>query len=156
MQAGTATDARTIRQILVPVDGSEHAKSAAQTAIRLGSSYKAKLIIVSIVVPPGFFISGPVGAPADLTDYFQLEMEEANGAVNAIAKLAKEADVEAKSMVLRPPGSVAEAIVDFASSEKVDLIVVGTRGLGGFKKLLLGSVSSGVIANAPCSVLVVR
>ena len=41
-------------------------------------------------------------------------------------------------------------------AEKIDLIVMGTRGMGGFKKMLLGSVSSGVVTHAQCTVLVVR
>lgn len=122
----------------------------------MASIYKAGVVIISVVSPPAFFISGPVGAPADLTDYYRLEMEDANGAVNSVMSLAKNAGVDAKLQVLRPTASVTEAIIEFATAEKVDLIVVGTRGLGGFKKLLLGSVSGGVIANAPCSVLVVR
>jgi nucleotide-binding universal stress UspA family protein len=150
------TVAPAVRQILVPVDGSDHAKRAAQVAISLASIYKAGVVIISVVSPPAFFISGPVGAPADLTDYYRLEMEDANGAVNSVMSLAKNAGVDAKLQVLRPTASVTEAIIEFATAEKVDLIVVGTRGLGGFKKLLLGSVSGGVIANAPCSVLVVR
>jgi len=52
--------------------------------------------------------------------------------------------------------SVVDAIVQFAEKEKVELIVVGTRGLSGLKKLILGSVSSGVVSQAPCSVLVVK
>lgn len=156
MQSASSTDAPTIRQILVPVDGSEGAKKAAQTAIELASSYKAGLVIISVVAPPAFFVAGPVGAPADLTDYYQLETEDATSAVKAIAKLAKDAGVDAKSAVLRPAASVVEAVLDYATTEKADLIVIGTRGLGGFKKLLLGSVSGGVLANAPCSVIVVR
>ena len=52
--------------------------------------------------------------------------------------------------------SVVGALVDFASDEKVDLLVVGTRGMTGFKKLVLGSVSSRLVSHAPCPVLVVR
>jgi len=51
---------------------------------------------------------------------------------------------------------VVETIINHAAKEDVDLIIVGTRGLGGFKKMLIGSVSSGVISHANCPVLVVR
>ena len=53
-------------------------------------------------------------------------------------------------------GSVVETIVNQAVKENVDLIIVGTRGLGGFKKLLLGSVSNGIVSRAHCPVLVIR
>ena len=53
-------------------------------------------------------------------------------------------------------GTPEEVILNYAKEKGVDLIVMGTRGLGGFKKLLLGSVSNGVVSHAPCSVLIVR
>ena len=52
--------------------------------------------------------------------------------------------------------SVVGGITDFAEEENVDLIVVGTRGKSGFKKLLLGSVASGIVNYATCPVLVVK
>ena len=52
--------------------------------------------------------------------------------------------------------SVVETIVNQAAKENADLIIVGTRGLGGFKKLILGSVSNGVVSHAHCPVLVIR
>lgn len=145
-----------VASMVVPVDGSEHAKRAAKVAIELTSAYGATLTFISVVAAPPFYISGTVGAPADLGDYYRAEMGDATAALAAASALAKESGVAAKSQVLRLDKSVVEAIADFALSEKADLIVIGTRGLGGFKKLLLGSVSSGVIANAPCAVLVVR
>jgi nucleotide-binding universal stress UspA family protein len=48
------------------------------------------------------------------------------------------------------------AITNYADEKHVDLIVVGSRGMGGFKRMLLGSVSSGILNHAHCSVLVVR
>ena len=51
---------------------------------------------------------------------------------------------------------MVEEILGVAEKEKIDLIVIGTRGLGGFRKLLQGSVSSGVMTHAKCNVLVVR
>lgn len=145
-----------VRSILVPVDGSPHAQRAAQVAVDIASKYGATLTFISVVAPPAFFISGTVGAPADLSEYYQAETGDASAALKAVSALAKDNGVSTKSEVVRPNKSIVQAIVEFASSNKTDLIVVGTRGLGGFKKLLLGSVSSGVIANAECAVLVVR
>ena len=52
--------------------------------------------------------------------------------------------------------SIVSAIVEYAKNKDVDLIVIGTRGRSGFKKLLLGSVASGVVTNATCPVMVVK
>ena len=52
--------------------------------------------------------------------------------------------------------SVAEAIIDYARSKNIDLILVGTKGLTGLEKFLLGSVASKVISRAHCAVLAVR
>jgi nucleotide-binding universal stress UspA family protein len=152
----SAASAPAVHKILVAVDGSDHAKRATLAAIELASGYKASLLAVCVVAPPALYIAGPVGAPADLGDYFQLQTEDAKGVLNSVMTQAKAAGLDARSEVVRGGTSVIEAIVESAVSENVDLVVIGTRGLGGFKKLLLGSVSSGVIANAPCSVLVVR
>lgn len=73
----------------------------------------------------------------------------------AVAQAAKRS-IKAKPELAEGVSSVVETIVDHATKDKVDLIVIGSRGLGGFKKLLLGSVSSGVVTHASCPVLVVR
>ena len=70
--------------------------------------------------------------------------------------MAEKKSVKAKPQTSGTVGSVVQAITDYAASEKIDLIVMGTRGMGGFKKMLLGSVSSGVVTHAQCAVLVVR
>jgi len=70
--------------------------------------------------------------------------------------MAEKKGVKAKPHTSGTVGSVVQAITDYAASEKIDLIVMGTRGMGGFKKMLLGSVSSGVVTHAQCAVLVVR
>ncbi len=52
--------------------------------------------------------------------------------------------------------SIVSEIIEFAERENIDLIIMGTRGRTGFKKLLLGSVASGVVNFAHCTVLVIR
>jgi nucleotide-binding universal stress UspA family protein len=63
-------------------------------------------------------------------------------------KLRREIIVNSRSLV--------GAIVDYAEHKGIDLIVIGSRGLSGFKKLLLGSVASGIVTYAHCPVLVVK
>jgi len=73
-----------------------------------------------------------------------------------IRRLAQNKSVKISELIIENTHSVIEAIVDLAETRNVDLIVIGTRGQTGFKKLLTGSVSSGVLGLAHCSVLVVR
>jgi len=156
LQASNVNEGGSIRLILVPVDGSKSAERSAKIAFELARAYNAKVVVLSVVASPGFSFSGPAGAPADLTEYYKLGTAEARRAIDAALVHAKEAGVDARGEVIEPVASTVGAIVEFAEKEKADLIVLGTRGLGGFKKLLLGSVSTGVVAHAHCSVLVIR
>jgi nucleotide-binding universal stress UspA family protein len=91
-------------------------------------------------------------------DYRELEdaaKENGEKVLSRGIQLTKDAGISARGELLEA-SSVVEALVDFATAEKADLIVVGTRGMTGFKKLILGSVSSGLVGHAPCPVLVVR
>jgi nucleotide-binding universal stress UspA family protein len=70
-------------------------------------------------------------------------------------RICAEKGVQARAELLQAT-SIVQAILELAAKESVDLIVMGTRGMTGFKKLLMGSVSGGVVTHAQCSVLVVR
>ena len=61
-----------------------------------------------------------------------------------------------KTDIIVSPNSTAGTIVDYAEREGIDLIVMGTRGRSGFKKLLLGSTASNVTAYAHCPVLIIK
>ena len=90
-------------------------------------------------------------------DYYQYAEEDAKKIVcEAVSFVKGKGYSNVKGETIRGSESVVQAIVEFAEQENVDLIVIGTRGLGGFKKMLVGSVSSGVITHAHCNVVVVR
>lgn len=72
------------------------------------------------------------------------------------AAIAEQNGVHAKTAIEERIDSPVRGITDYADKNAVDLIVVGIRGLGGFKRLLLGSVASGVVHYAHCSVTIVR
>ncbi len=69
---------------------------------------------------------------------------------------AKKRGIVVEANIPEATTSVVETIVNQAVRENADLIIVGTRGLGAFKKLILGSVSNGVVSHAHCPVLVIR
>jgi nucleotide-binding universal stress UspA family protein len=72
-----------------------------------------------------------------------------------IEEAAKKKGIRLKSEILDGDSKV-EIIIDYANENSIDLIVMGSRGLTGFKRLLLGSVANAVVSNAPCPVMVVR
>jgi nucleotide-binding universal stress UspA family protein len=64
--------------------------------------------------------------------------------------------VTVKADVIIATTSIVKEIVEYAENCKIDMIVIGSRGMTGFKKLLLGSVASGVVTYSHCPVLVVK
>jgi nucleotide-binding universal stress UspA family protein len=65
-------------------------------------------------------------------------------------------NIQLQTEVVVTATSIVSAIVEYAKNKNVDLVVTGTRGRSKFKKLLLGSIASGVIAEATCPVMVVK
>jgi len=148
-----------LKKVMVATDGSKNAERAIEAAARISKQFGSELIVLSVVmelVPP---VYSPIGVDVPTVDYSaylsQAEADAKKVADEAAKKIAT-ITTNTRVVVLRSVTSVAEAILEEASQENVNLIVVGTRGLGGFKKLLLGSVSSAVVEHSPCSVLVVR
>jgi nucleotide-binding universal stress UspA family protein len=148
----------TFASILVGYDGSENSKKSVDAARLLAKKNGSKLTIVSVIEPPVYFVQGEVGTPlADLSEYFEEARRKAETQIRTLVAEAQSDGIDASGKVLaRDDASTAKAVIEYATTNGVDLIVVGTRGLGGFKKLFLGSVSGELITHARCSVLVVR
>jgi len=147
-------------KVLVCVDGSETSMKAADYAIEIARKYVAEVIALNVIVSQiGYaYSSGAFGlvGPGAINDLLEKSKQEAQKWFDQIGKTAAANDVRLRTEVVASPTSVAPAIVDYAEKNKVDLIVVGTRGRSGFAKLLLGSVASGVVTYAGCPVMVVK
>jgi nucleotide-binding universal stress UspA family protein len=154
-----STGGALFNKILVAVDGSENATRAAKLALKLGRNNGAKILVVSVLPKPrDLYSSAPeVGRPplGYIHTAYYYPLKDAEEWIDQVVSLAKGQGVEARGRVLKAP-SVVQSITDYAKTQAVDLIVLGTRGSGGFKRLLLGSVSNGVVSHARCPVMVVR
>jgi nucleotide-binding universal stress UspA family protein len=138
--------------IVVGVDGSEGGAAALEFAVGEAARRDALLRIVSAWQIPATAYGSGFAPPLDAEtfDAFRVRAGQvADDAVTAVKKLQPELHVEA----LTVSGQPAEAILDQGAD--AELIVVGRRGLGGFKSLLLGSVSQQVVHHAGCPVVVV-
>ena len=154
------------KRILVALDGSDNSARGSQAAIELAEKLKAELIVVHAITPPALYYhieitsEGPVIEPPthekEIDLYLEYVRRVARGIVDGTVSEAKKRGITVKMDIPETSTSVVETIVNQAVKENADLIIVGTRGLGGFKKLLLGSVSSGVVDHAHCPVLVIR
>ena len=147
---------RRYQRVMVALDGSESSNRAFQVAVDLTIMLKAELTILHIVEIPTsiYFPSEPI--EVDIEKIQGRDLTEWEKLVSQAASLAESKGLRANQKVMRHMGSVAEGIREYADKNGIDLIVVGTRGLGGVKRLVFSSVAGGVVSNANCSVLVVR
>jgi nucleotide-binding universal stress UspA family protein len=148
------------QRILVAVDGSKGSARASEVAVDLADRFDAQLFVLNVFRGyPEYmtlFPSAPSPSGEAIQAYESYARKAALEVVGRTLSLAEKKGVKAKPQTSETVGSAVQAITDYAASEKIDLIVMGTRGMGGFKKILLGSVSSGVVTHAQCAVLVVR
>jgi nucleotide-binding universal stress UspA family protein len=140
-------------RILVAIDGSEYSSRAADAAIDLAKRSNASLFLITV-------IHNPVYAHSEVAAGDQQPVDKARTDAEAILKVAvskaEAQGLKVRGEIVENVPSVVDAIADYAEEWKVELVVVGTRGLSGLKKILLGSVSAALLTRAPCSVLVVR
>lgn len=141
------------KHILVPYDGSAQAQKAFDKALDIAAVDKAKITVLTVI--SYMTIGIPQLGASKMQKIVSHHSENVLRSMSKLEKKAKDRKVEMIPKALSSP-SVVEAIVSYAKNHKVDLIVMGSRGRTGFKKLLLGSVSSGVVHHAHCTVIISR
>ncbi len=142
------------QKILVATDGSKYSVSAAIEAVGIARRCGATLFVISVV-------PSETASPFDIVHsemqhemIAKTEFHFGEKNVDDLLAIAKEEGVKAEGLVIE--GRSYEAIVDNAREKRVDLIVMGSHGRTGLKRLLMGSVTERVVGNADCSVLIVK
>jgi len=149
-------------KILVTVDGSNESMDAADYAIAMAKKEdnNTQLIALHVLFSQlGYAYSTNLFGlvtPSSINELLKDAKHEAQQWFDKIKEKMYENDIQLTTEVVVSSTSVVAAIVDYAEHENVDLIVIGSRGRSGFKKLLLGSTASGVVTYATCPVLVVK
>jgi nucleotide-binding universal stress UspA family protein len=141
-----ATD--VFHRIVVPTDFSECAEEAWDLAQRMAQALHSEVTLVHVFVEP------PVYGDAEA---WTVVMEGERWVADELERWAEKArkrEVKVRTLVRR--GSAAAQIVEAATEEHADLVVMGTHGRSGMSRVLLGSVADRVIRTAPCPVLTVR
>ena len=147
--------------IVVAIDGSEPSFDAADYAISFAELYSSQLTalyVVSVRVPNDFDSDMP---DDKMPDQIKKIMNEAKIESEPWFKRIKsaignESLINFRTKIILSSMKVSGVIVNFSEDTNVDLIVIGTRGRSGFKRLLLGSVASDTVIYAHCPVLVVK
>ena len=144
-----------LRNIVLASDGSPHAQKAARAAVDMAQTFATSLTVLNVyedlsaVSVPGE--GGAVITNDDLAVYANQWMDYV---AEPVAEMAKESGVFCA--FVQEHGKPEESILSFAAKHGADLIVLGSRGLRGYQRMLLGSVSNRVVHQADCPVLVVH
>jgi nucleotide-binding universal stress UspA family protein len=150
-----------ISKILVAVDGSEQSMLAAECAIGMTKKNNAELIVSNVRHSQTKYLYSPSYAwrpvtPSATNSIIKNQEEEAEIWLDIVREKANDNKIKLRTEFIIDPQSIVRAIVEYAERENIDLLVIGSRGLSGFKKLLIGSVASGVVTYAHCPVMVVK
>ena len=141
-----------LKKILVPVDGSKDSFIALEYALRLGKNFNSEILILNVV-------------PELYATEFDLDSGWVKSAKERILASSERVLAEAKDKAKDYSGTImtksligypSYRIVAVAEEENIDMIVIGSRGLGKFTSTILGSVSSGVVNHSTVPVTVVK
>lgn len=140
------------RSILIATDGSDNVKNAVNWGIGLAKANDAKVTALYVVPPAGVAVAmrGEMWAKA-LESHLK---EEGEKATSYVVEMGKKEGVEVECVIIDGKAP-ADGIMDFATENYIDLIVMGTLGLTGLTHILLGSVAENVVRHAKKPVLVI-
>jgi nucleotide-binding universal stress UspA family protein len=163
-----------VKRILVPVDRSEYKEKIAAYAILLGKAWRAELTAVHIIKPSHALLDGVEVEAKEQARIDESKRQAENlldeisilaknkglkikkDAVQASDLLAKKQGLNVKGEALKESDIVGKAIIDYAKKNKIDVIVIGTKGMSAVEQYFFGSVANKVIHEAHCPVFAIR
>jgi len=144
------------KKILVATDGSENSKHAMNYAMETAAKWNAELLILTVIPRSLSYLTPLDGTPVYIPQ-FDEDLKNAYLSINKqAAETVMKGQPEIEVRILLKKGRPGEVIIDVADKEDVDLVVVGSRGLGGISGWVLGSTSRHVVDCCKMPVLVVK
>ena len=137
----------------MPFDGSGYSEKAFEKALEIAAKFDSRLIAMTVIQSK---VSDSAGI--SLERLGEIQDEEKDIATTMLKKLeehAKSKNVSFSIKIVHNPSSY-DGIVSFADSNNIDLIVMGSHGRTGFRKIVLGSVANGVLGHSKCPVLITK
>jgi nucleotide-binding universal stress UspA family protein len=138
-------------KILVPVDGSDISYRALDSALFLSERLGSKITAIHVIekVPTVYIQSQKL-----LDEILETHKNESQKILDECSSIATKKGIAINTTLLE--GNPASTILEFSQTEKCEVIIIGSRGMGHFKELILGSVSSKVIHHSLCPVLLIK
>lgn len=142
-------------KILVPVDGSKYSVEALKTAVNLAEKFNGSIVLTNVQKR---VVSRPKSMEFDVEEFIEDDpdtlRDRGRKLLDKIAEQMEGSSFKVEKCLL--VGDPAEKILECAEDHKPDMIVIGSLGLTGVRKFLVGSVSSKVVSHSPFPVLVVK
>lgn len=138
-------ETQRFEKILVPLDGSKNSLKSLETAVHLANEHEASLVIIHVI----HTLSQKAGVQQKLG-----EEEVPPSFILQAKKLSMKNKIQFSSRIVT--GDPGHAIIEYANTHGIDLIVIGARGLSAFKKIFLGSVSSYVLHKSKIPVMLIK
>jgi nucleotide-binding universal stress UspA family protein len=140
------------KKILIATDGSENAKKAVSYGIAIARATGAEVCALYVVSTEHAGTARTVmGWAGAFEEYL---VNQGGAAIGYVENLGKEAGVKVEPMYLK--GSPAEKILEYAEESNIDLIVMGTQGVTGIQRFLIGSVAENVFRHSKIPVMIIR
>lgn len=139
------------KKILVPTDGSDNSKQAFAIAVQMAQQFHSEIELLHVTFTPealGYVLSTGVAVVQEQFDI--------NGEQSLLSTLNSIDTGNVQILKKQLPGHPASVILQEITEEKIDLVIMGSRGYGPISGSLLGSVSQRVLHNARCPVLIVK
>lgn len=141
-------------KILVPVDGSAYSMAALDVALDYAKTKGANICLIN-VMPYIEAVDLEISAH-EREKVIQSMEKRAEYVVQQACGVLAGKDVIATCRHIVASSSIPDAIIDFAESDKVDLLIIGSKGLSQSSRFKMGSVAAKVVKHSPCSVYVVK
>ena len=137
----------------MPFDGSGYSEKAYEKALEIAEKFESEVIVMTVLQSK---IPDSAGVSIERLEEIQDQQEDqATIMLRKLEEEAKNKSISFSIKVVHNPSS-SDGIVSFAENNNIDLIVMGSHGRTGLRKIVLGSVASGVVGHAKCPVLITK
>ena len=136
---------------MVPVDGSDNSYRALDAALLLSEKLGSNITVIHVMeqVPITH-----IGSEKQINEFLEAYKKENQEILSKCSEIAAQKGLTINTFLVE--GNPASEILNFSKKEKFDLLIMGRRGLGKFKELILGSISSKIVHHSPSAVLLIR